>query len=303
MHASFAKSLLPALLIAGICLPLTTVAQEAQQSRPKRKKSQKTTVQKPQPDEEVVFKTVGDVELSLHVFLPQVESGVDSANDSGKPAIVFFFGGGWNGGTPSQFYGQSRRLADLGMVAFCAEYRVKSKHKTEPKVCVSDGKSAIRWVRANAKRYGIDADRIAAGGGSAGGHVASACATVTKFDDPQDDLDVSCIPAALVLFNPVYDNGPEGYGYSRVEDYWQDFSPMHLISATTPPATVFLGTKDKLIPVATAKQFQSKMQDLGVRSELHLYEGEGHGFFNKGQSYADTLEKTEQFLRSLGYVK
>ena len=252
---------------------------------------------KPQPDEKVVYKVVGDLALKLHVFNPP-------ATDSTKPkaAIVFFFGGGWNGGTPSQFYGQSRAIADLGMVAMCAEYRVKKTHGTSPKECVADGKSAIRWVRQNAAKLGIDPQRIAAGGGSAGGHVAAATATVKTFDDPNDDASVSCRPNALVLFNPVYDNGPDGYGYDRVQDYWQDISPMHNLSKTTPPTIVFLGTKDKLIPVATGEAFAAKLDAIGVRNELHLYKDAPHGFFNQGDAYEDTLAKSIQFLRSLGYI-
>lgn len=252
---------------------------------------------KPQPDETVVYKTVGDIKLSMHIFKP-------TETDSAKPkaAIVFFFGGGWNGGSPSQFYGQSRALADLGMVAMCAEYRVNKTHGTAPKECVSDGKSAIRWARKNASRYGIDPERIAAGGGSAGGHVAAATATVDAFDDPSDDASISCRPNALVLFNPVYDNGPNGYGYTRVKEYWKEISPIHNLSKDTPPTIVYLGTNDKLIPVATGEAFKSKLDKLGVRNELHLYQDAAHGFFNRGKSYDDTLQKTIEFLTSLGYL-
>ncbi|WP_145387949.1 alpha/beta hydrolase [Stieleria neptunia] len=253
---------------------------------------------KPEPDEKVVYKTVGDVQLSMHVFKP-------APSDSAEPraAIVFFFGGGWNGGTPSQFYGQSRALADRGMVAMCAEYRVKKTHGTPPKTCVADGKSAMRWARQNAPRYGIDPNRIAAGGGSAGGHVAAATATVTAFDDPADDTSISCRPDALVLFNPVYDNGPDGYGYDRVQEYWKDISPLHNLSKDTPPTIVYLGTKDKLIPVATGQAFKAQLDTLGVRNELHLYQDAAHGFFNKGDAYKDTLAKSIRFLTSLGFLQ
>ncbi|KAA5546194.1 alpha/beta hydrolase [Roseiconus nitratireducens] len=253
---------------------------------------------KPEPDQKVVYKSVGDVDLRLHIFLPP-----DSSDETPRPAIVFFFGGGWVGGSPSQFYGQSRALADRGMVAICAEYRVKKTHGTSPQECVADGKSAMRWVRSHADRFNIDPERIAAGGGSAGGHVASATATVAAFDAPSDDLAVSCLPSALVLFNPVFDNGPDGWGHDRVKDYWKEISPLHRLTDSVPPTVIFLGTKDKLIPVATAKAFQSKLRDLGVRCDLHLYEGESHGFFNRGEPYQDTLDKTIQFLDSLGYVK
>src|SRR5210317_1899318 len=94
------------------------------------------------PDKEVVYKTIGDVELKLHIFNPEGHKASDES-----PAIVFFFGGGWMGGSPSQFYPHCDYLASRGMVAMSAEYRVKGKHKTSPKECVMDGKSAVRWIR------------------------------------------------------------------------------------------------------------------------------------------------------------
>lgn len=256
---------------------------------------------RPEPDRKIEYKQVGDVSLSLHVFDPP-ES--DSAK---RPAIVFFFGGGWNGGSPSQFYPHCKHLAEQGMVAMSAEYRVKSRNNTTPFDCVADGKSALRYIRSHAKELRIDPDRIAAGGGSAGGHVAAAVATVPGLDEEGEDTSVSCVPNALVLFNPVYDNGPDGYGYSRVKDRFEEISPMHNIREGMPPAIVFLGTEDKLIPVATGKAFQKKMQDVGSKSELMLFEGEPHGFFNfgkgDGSNYRDTVAAMDKFLKELGYVK
>lgn len=165
-----------------------------------------------------------------------------------------------------------------------------------------DGKSAVRWIRSHAKELGIDPDKLAAGGGSAGGHVAATTGTVKEFNEKGEDATVSCIPNALVLFNPVYDNGPKGYGHSRVKDYWKEISPMHNISKTTPPTIVFLGTKDKLIPVATTKEYQKLMKAAGVRSDLHLYDGQPHGFFNKAK-YKETVIEADKFLASLGFLK
>jgi len=98
-------------------------------------------------------------------------------------AVVFFFGGGWREGNPAQFVKHCEYLSAREMVAIVADYRVKSRHAVPAKDCVSDAKSAIRWVRENASEFGIDNNRIAAGGGSAGGYLAAACATLPKFDD------------------------------------------------------------------------------------------------------------------------
>lgn len=259
---------------------------------------QRFDLEKAEPDRRILYKQVGDVKLRLHVFEPEHHQAGDR-----RPMIVFFFGGGWNGGTPKQFYRHSRYLAKRGMLAFCAEYRVRSRNGTSPRACVMDGKSAIRFVRSHAKELGGDPDRIAAGGGSAGGHVAAATATVSGMDEKTDDLKVSAVPNALVLFNPVYDNSENGYGYDRVKDYWKQISPLHNLSRNTPPTIVFLGTEDKLIPVATAKGFQRRLNDLKVLNELHLYEGRPHGFFNRGKDFVDTVEKMDRFLTTLGYVK
>ncbi len=250
-----------------------------------------------------VYKVASGDELKLYVFNPP---GHRPSRDS-RPAIVFFFGGGWNGGSPAQFEQHCRYLASRGMVAITADYRVKTRQNTTPRECVADGKSAVRYVRKHAKRLGVDPDRIAAGGGSAGGHVATTTGMIDGFDDPSDDRSVSSRANALVLFNPVYDNGPDGYGYDRVKGYWRELSPAHNITPDDPPAVVFLGTNDNLIPVETAERFRDEMRGLGIASELHLYEGQPHGFFNENRGgtriFLDTLAKMDRFLTQMGYLK
>lgn len=252
------------------------------------------------PDESVVFKRVGEVELRVHLFFPE-------QRPTAAPGIVFFFGGGWVGGAPGQFYPHCRYLAARGMVAAAAEYRVEQRHNTPPSACVEDGKSALRYLRGHAQELGIDPQRLAAGGGSAGGHVAAAAALCPGFDGEGDDLSVSPRPDALVLFNPVFDNGPDGWGHERVRDYWRQISPLHNIVTGAPPTVVFLGTEDPLIPVATAEEYLRRMAEVCSRCELHLYEGQPHGFFNfrEGNNpyFLQTLTTADRFLASLGYVE
>ncbi len=249
-----------------------------------------------------VYKHASDDDLWIYRFDPQ---GLDPAKDR-RPAVVFFFGGGWNGGSVKQFQQHARYLAGRGMVVFLADYRVKSRQGTAPDACVADGKSAVRWIRSRATSLGIDPHRIAAGGGSAGGHVAATTGICDGLDDPADaHPDVSSKADALLLFNPVYDNGPEGYGHDRVTKWFPAISPAHNISADDPPTIVFLGTRDNLIPVATAEKFDADLKAAGVRSELRLYEGQPHGFFNESkspESFLDTVEQMDAFLVSLGWL-
>ena len=249
-------------------------------------------------DEEIIYKTFPEGEdLKLHVFYPEGHhSGAEESS------IVFFFGGGWSKGEPKQFFRQCQYLAKRGMVAISADYRTKQSHGTAPRACVQDAKSTIRYIRANADKLGVDPAKVCAGGGSAGGHLAAAAATLKGYDEPGESKTESCVPAALVLFNPVYDNSQKGYGYKRVKAYWKDFSPRHNLSSTTPPTTVFLGDQDRYISVELAKEFQAAMQSHGVRSDLHLFPGEKHGFFND-RKFEETLLLTEEFLVSLGFLE
>ncbi len=255
-------------------------------------------------DDIITYKTIDTTKLHLHVFYPEGHSP-----KAKKPVIIFFFGGGWTKGTPEQFYAHCKHLSSKGMVAITVEYRVKTRNNTSPIECVYDGASAVSWVKENATQLGIDPNKVVLGGGSAGGHIAAAIGTQAPICKEQKTA-LSTLPNALVLFNPVFDNGPEGYGYSRVKEYWQDISPLHNIKKSTPPTIVFLGDKDHLIPVATAKKYKEKMESYGNRCELFVYEGQTHGFFNyrkiKGGKinpyYDKTIAETTRFLTSLGYL-
>lgn len=252
------------------------------------------------PDQEIVYKKIDDIELKLYVYEPEGHVKTDN-----KPVVVLFFGGGWVGGQASRLSGQCDFFTKHGYVAITAEYRVKGKHKTTPQECVKDGKSAIRWVRSNAKTLGIDPDKIIGGGASAGGHVAAAAGTDVKINEKSDKKSVSARPNALILFNPVFDNSPGNYGHDRVSDYWKTISPKHNISKDTPPTIAFFGDNDQHVPVATAKDYQLKMKEAGVRCDLIIYPGQGHGFFNyrsknkKNEYFNKTVEESLKFLKSL----
>ena len=221
------------------------------------------------------------------------------------PAMIFFFGGGWKGGDRHHFLNQAKYFAKRGLVCFLADYRTWNKHQVPPFECLKDAKSAIRYIRNAAEDFQIDPNRIIASGGSAGGHLAAATALVSGFNHQKDDLSISCVPNALVLFNPVIDNGPGGYGYERVSDAYGEFSPLHNIRAGAPPTIFFLGTEDSLIPVTTAEYYQQVMSKVGSRCDLKLYPEAGHGFFNyrNFEYYRQTLMEADAFLVSLGYLE
>ena len=289
------------LAIALIILPVGSVAQNQRPVEP-------APATLPGAETEV-YKTVGDVSLPLHIFFPEGHKSGQSL-----PAIIFFFGGGWRNGSPAQFEKHCTYLASRGMVAITAEYRVWGRHKTKAIACFQDAKSAMRYVRSNAKRLGIDPNRIAAGGGSAGGHLAGALGTIGGLDDPADDLSVSAAPNALCLFNPALilasipdafplpDGLEERFGVSPTA-----FSPYHNIGSNQPPAIIFHGDADTTIHHKSVELFTEKYKSLGNRCELVTYQEQGHGFFNFGRGdnamFIATVTEMDAFLRSLRYLK
>jgi acetyl esterase len=243
-----------------------------------------------------VYKSVGGVDLRLHVFHPP-----DRPAEK-QPAVVFFFGGGWNHGSVEQFVPQSKHLAGRGLSAIVADYRVFGRHRTSPFHAVADAKSAIRWVRAHARELGIDPERIAAGGGSAGGHLALCAALLDGFDEAGEDTRIASTPNALVLFNPVVDT-TSAARVSGLGGREREVSPLHHLRAGRPPMLVLHGKNDAAVPYADAVAFCDEAVKRGTTCEIVGYEGADHGFFNHGSRwYDDTVQAMDRFLTGLGYL-
>ena len=251
----------------------------------------------------VVYKIIDGNTLTMDIYKPN-----NFKSRKKYPTLVLFFGGGWKGGSLSQLEPQAKYFASRGMVTVLVDYRVKNRQNTTPFEAVSDAKSAIRFLRQHAKMYNINPKKIAGSGASAGGHLAAATAMISGFEEPNEAASISSKANALVLFNPVIDNGPDGYGYERIGARYMEISPLHNIKKGAPPTIVFQGTEDQHTPVATIEKFKANMEAVGSRCDLYLYTGEKHGFFNKGKQKDDTyfiatVHETDLFLESIGYLK
>lgn len=253
-----------------------------------------------------VYKKVGSVELSLYVFAPAGHSDSDK-----RPAAVFFFGGGWNDGSPDQFEPQCQYLAERGMIGITVDYRVASRHSAKIEDCVEDAKSAIRWVRSNAANLGVDPDRIASGGGSAGGHLAASTAVIEKLNAATDDLKISAKPNAMVLFNPALAVAPDDrmspqelrrleIEGNRARTSMGNVSPLNYASAKQPPMIMFYGTEDPLLK--GAEFYKQDSEKVGNSCRLVTYDGQGHGFYNREKYRELTIQEMDNFLISLGWL-
>lgn len=256
----------------------------------------------------LVYEVTPQGPLKIHLYFPKGWKASDR-----RPAIVFFFGGGFRRGSTRQFAPAARYLASRGMVAASADYRVSSRQGTTPDKSIEDAKSAVRWMRANARRLGLDPHRLAAGGGSAGATCAAFAAYNTTYEPRDEDTSISEVPDALVLFNPGlgFTKNPVGFSPARVKalniiSNWK-------VTKNGPPAILFYGTRDQFR--IKGRAFVEQMLAAGHRAELFTAAGQKHGFFNppgvvvggktKGAPgwYEATLYQTDLFLESLGYLE
>jgi acetyl esterase/lipase len=244
--------------------------------------------------EEYVYKKTPQGELHIFVHFPG-----DWKEGDKRPAVVFFFGGGWSQGNIKQFVPQAEYLATRGMVTARADYRVRTRHNTTPDKCVEDCKSAVRWLRQHAGPLGIDPDRIAAGGGSAGGHTAAATGILTGLEAPGEDTKVSSKPNLLLLFNPVMNT--TGVSQAGSAEIAKQISPNDHLTRDAPPAILFFGTDDRLL--ATGEEYLQLAQKQGLTAELWTAEGVGHGFFNRSPWTERTLHLADEFLARHGWLQ
>ena len=270
-----------ALCLCGLLLGLAAVQAEERQAT-----------------QSFIYKKTKQADLELIVHYPSDWKETDK-----RPAIVFFFGGGWTGGKIEQFEPQANHLASRGMVAVRADYRVRSRHGVTPKECVEDAKSAVRWMRQNAAKLGVDPERIVAAGGSAGGHIAACTAFTPDLDAEDEDAKISSKPNALVLFNPVlrFESIPELMErIGNDEVLGKAISPTLHLAKDSPPTLIFFGTADRL--AIMGDEFMKKSKELGHRAELFTAEGQPHGFFNRSPWLEKTTQRMDEFLVSLSYL-
>jgi len=257
------------------------------------------------PDATYTYKTVESAsrKLELNAFFPERHW-----QGQPKPAIIFFHGGSWDHGGPGMHYYQAKHLADRGFVAFSASYRLINRSKdngNSPRECVKDAKSAMRWVRRNAVALNIDPAKVAAAGASAGGHLAAATATLSAFNEPGEDLSVSCKPDALILIESVLDNGPRNWGHAIVEAYWEEISPMHNIkkNKTHPPTLIVISKADAKNKTGVSRRYQKNVQDIGGSCEI--YEGADagpHMATMLGSNIYPTARAISTFLAKHGFI-
>ncbi|TWI01085.1 acetyl esterase/lipase [Luteimonas cucumeris] len=259
-----------------------------------------------QPAPAIEAFTSHGAKIGVRVFHPSLDS------DKPRSALVLFHGGGWNEGEAGWMDAIATQYADLGMVAISVDYRL-SRDGITPFDAVADARNAIRWVRREAARLGIDPNKVAALGTSAGAHLAASAAI---FDEPWGS-DISSVPNALVLRSPAVSVATSTWfqklsgGVSQAAA----LSPVLHVRAGLPPMILLQGEEDNVTPASGARQFCQRMQARGNTCELKVYPGVGHLFtrnlasqefpnydaIDKGVS-KDASDAGIAFLRERGFI-
>ena len=258
----------------------------------------------------IVYKKLGDKELSVDMFYTST-----SQQKNNNSAIALFHGGGWAFGDPSEFYEVCRRYAKKGFVTFSFQYRLSIKNDGSyphpditPVESTKDARSAIRWLRENAGLLHINPEKIVAGGQSAGGQLALATALLDSVNEISDNLDISPVPNALLLFSSNVNTLEPWIDMllgERSNEIWS-ISPYHNLKNSMPPAIAFHGEEDNQVLPYIIGMFKNKMFELGNYYELYTYPGRKHYLGEGNEKYAryfdeEILEKTDVFLEKYGF--
>lgn len=237
----------------------------------------------------------GEKTLLADIFLPPEQ-------DSNRPAILFVHGGGWIEGDRLQLRGYGILLARLGFVTMCNSYRLSNEAHWPAQI--QDVKCAIRYLRSNAKRLGIDPERIGVSGNSAGGHLSLMAAATTYDDSFEGDggnNEVSSkVKATCAIYPPTtirqLDLDPLENAFSMLmgtdasEEDYKRASPINYVSEDFPPSMLVHGSSDTVVPLRESTDFYDKLKEKKIPSSLHVYAEEEHAFdgeSDKGRSVAD----------------
>jgi acetyl esterase/lipase len=237
--------------------------------------------------------------MRLHVFKPK-----DWKADGRRPALVFFFGGGWTRGTPERSAGYAKWAATLGMVGIAPDYRTKDRFGTTPLESVSDGRAALRWIEDHADKLGINPTKIVVGGSSSGGHVA--LWTAIEHTPPGSATNEAPLvkPIALILVSPVSDTSSAiGYTPKRFGDKAEALSPVHQLDAKMPPVLVFHGDADATVTNAQSIALRDKLVATSNVCELITVPRGNHGFQSQLPEWKDKSRGIiEAFLTKQGVL-
>ncbi|MDF1663504.1 MAG: alpha/beta hydrolase [Planctomycetota bacterium] len=257
--------------------------------------------------ENIVYGKGGDQELLLDLARPKTGKGP-------FPAIIAIHGGSWRRGNKASFRPFIKTAAKKGYVAITVSYRFAPKYKFPAQI--EDVKCAVRWLRANAKKYNINPDKIGSFGASAGGHLALLLGLMDKSDGLEGKGGhgdhSSKVQAVVNFFGPTdYQGEINEYGKRILSDFlggtkeenpkaYKVAAPVTYVSKNDAPVQTHHGTADRIVPYDQALRLQKALKKSGVVNELHTVKDGRHGWRGKEltQSIESTFKWFDRYLKS-----
>ncbi len=241
-------------------------------------------------EKDVVFAKGGDMDLKLDIYRPP-------AGTEKRMATIHFHGGGFAGGSKDALSERVKPYAALGYTAIAAQYRLSGQAGYP--ALVHDAKAAIRWVRANAKRLGIEPQRIAVVGYSAGGYHAlftAGTAGHPEFEGNGGNAGVSSQVAVCVAYYPAQTVPASMMPAGSDEAARKVAAPVTYIAEGFPPTVVFHGMKDVTIPIENSQRLVQQLRDAKVPVEFHAFEGVPHAFDSHPEFAVGTAQLADLFF-------
>ena len=232
---------------------------------------------------DVEYGRVDDYALTLDLYEP-VE-----ASDELRPGIIFVHGGSWRGGFRGMLKMYTIAFAERGYVTATISYRFQQKAPFP--AAIEDAKCAVRWMKANAEELGVDPDRIAIFGGSAGAHLAMMVGYTSDIQDLEGsgghEEYSSEVAAVINVYGPTNFLDPKAWDRHEIRDFlrkewnddpelWQFASPITHVRADSPPTLVFHGTTDMLVEVSQADDLVERLQEVGAEYWYDRIDGYPH---------------------------
>lgn len=231
-------------------------------------------------ENDIVFGTGGGRELRCDIYTPP-----GAPKDA--PGVLLVHGGGWSGGDRSQLKGYGILLGRLGYVCVASEYRLSGESKWPAQI--HDVKAALRWMKANAAKLGVDPQRIAVEGNSAGAHLSLMVAgtpNMPEFEGSGGNAGVdTSVAASIAIYAPTdFGDGPLSgaiemlMGKDASPDAVRGASPVSHVSPSFPPTLLIHGNKDEIVSVEASLNMYAKLAKAGVPAEIHIYAEQPHAF-------------------------
>jgi acetyl esterase/lipase len=219
--------------------------------------------------------------------------------DANGTGILFMVSGGWvsRWAPPEATMGWLKPMLDAGFTVFAVRHGSSPRFKVPE--AVADVRRSVRYIRLNAKRFGVDPARLGVAGGSAGGHLSLMLGTTGDDGDPDAKDEVlrqSSRVAAVVAYFPPTDLRPwVGTGSKLAEsfpalqfdpDLADDCSPLLHVTEDDAPALMIHGDKDTLVTLDHSEKILKEFEEQKVTAELIVIDGAGHGFRGKDNKRA-----------------